>query len=336
VKAVDLDRDGALDVVITSNAIPHQFGETPTNYIFKNDGKGNFKNITSSFSPSFEHIGCVTYLEVADLDGNGFDDLVVVGTWMPVTLFLNNGRSMSPLVLPESKGWWKSVAVCDFDKDGDLDIVAGNWGDNTRLSASPKEPIHLYRADFDNNGNTETLITYFYRGKETPIASKDELAKQLPFINKRFLSYHDFAVGDLKDIFPQGKLERALKKEATTLFTSYYENKGNNKFSCHILPIGAQESSVNGILIDDFNNDDYQDIFLVGNNYEISPQLGRLDASHGVLLLNDQSGFFKEYPLLTFNVAGAARDIQKLKINRKSYYVVTINNGKPVFLEKEK
>lgn len=334
VKAIDIDNDGDHDVIICSNALPGKFGESANNFIFRNDGTGHFEDVSQIFGSSLYYAGLITDVAVADIDKNGFMDLVAVGTWMPITIFMNDGKSLTQRELPDTEGWWKSVVIGDFDKDGDLDFVAGNWGYNSRLIASDKEPIRLYRNDFDNNGNAETLITYFHRGQETFISSMDELSKQLPFIRKKFPTYREFASARIDEVFDKEKLNKSLKKQVKMLATSYFENDGNNNFRCHVLPSLAQQSSVNAIAMYDFNNDGYQDLLLVGNNYEISTQLGRLDASHGVLLLNDQAGFFQEFGSQDFNIPGAARDIKKVTIKEAVYYVIAMNNDKPVFLKK--
>ncbi len=334
IRAVDIDNDGDNDVIICSNSLPGKFGESASNYIFRNDGTGHFEDVSQLVGNSFQQAGLITDVAIADIDKNGFMDIVAVGTWMPITLFMNDGKSLTQVQLAGTHGWWKSIAIEDFDKDGDLDFVAGNWGHNSRLSATSKEPIRLYRNDFDDNGDAETLITYFHRGQETFIASMDELSKQLPFIRKKYPTYREFASARVDEVFSSGKLNNAMKKEVKTLSTSYFENDGNNNFICHVLPATAQQSSVNSIAIDDFNNDGYLDLLLLGNNYELSTQLGRLDASHGVLLLNDQAGFFQESETQNFNISGPARDIKKVNIRGQVHYVITINNDKPVFLKK--
>lgn len=334
VKAIDINNDGYSDVVIGSNSLPGRFGEPASNLIFMNDGNGIFTDVTISFSKDFRQVGLINDLAIADIDGNGFSDIVAVGDWMPLTIFFNDGKVLKTVSIPDTEGWWNTLALQDFDNDGDLDIVAGNWGHNTRLMASIREPIELFRSDFDDNGTIETLITYYYKGKRTVLASKDELHKQMPFIKKKFLFYNDFARANVEDIFSKEKLKSAMRKEVKVLSTSYFENVGANKFKIHILPAEAQQSSVNKVFVDDFDADGFMDVLLVGNNYEISTQLGRLDASHGVLLLNDQAGYFKSTSNQNFNIAGPARDIGKIIIRGNTYYVVTINNNRPIFLKK--
>ncbi len=332
---IDLENDGDLDLIITSNTIPNEFGKISKNYILLNDGKGYFTESTQLVSDDFMNAGLIEDIAHFDFDGNGFEDLLVVGLWMEPTIFYNfSGKLRSKsLVHSDAKGWWNTIEIADFDQDGDQDIIAGNWGLNTRLKASKDEPVTLYRYDFDSNEKIDPVLTYFYNGKEIALASKVELSKQLPFLNKKFLSYSDFAQATLKDLFGEDKLGKAEKLKLTELASCYFENKGNNTFDKRLLPLGAQYSSVHDIEIDDFNQDGYLDALLVGNTLEISTQLGRLDASHGVLLLNDQKGFFEEHDQ-TFNVSGASRDIEKIVIMGKDHWIVSINNGTPVFLKR--
>jgi hypothetical protein len=339
VTALDIDNDGDMDISILSNIVPWQFGKTPTQYIFENDGQGNFKDVTLKFGIDFKESGNVTDIVWIDLNEDNFLDAIVVGYWMPIKVFLNDGKKLTlqkNTQLQKTNGWWNSIKANDFDKDGDLDFIAGNWGLNTRLQASKNEPITLYSNDFDDNGTIDPVITYFYQKQETPFASKDELVKQLPFLNKKFLSYKDFAEASFTALLPKDKINGAFKKQVFELGSSYFENQGDNTFKKHQLPFMAQISSVNDIAVDDFNNDGYTDVLLVGNNYNINTQLGKLDASHGLILLNNKKGFFYESLDQDFDISGEARNIDKLSINNEMFYVISINNDVPIFIKLHK
>ncbi|NER16924.1 VCBS repeat-containing protein [Spongiivirga citrea] len=335
--AVDFDKDGDMDIAISSDLVPREFGQTPKQYLFINKGNGVFEDVTNTIAPEFSWLGNVKDMVWKDIDNNGFLDLIAVGHWMPISIFLNDGKKLklqSNKSLENTNGLWNSAQVHDFDKDGDLDIVAGNFGENSKLKASQEYPLTLYRNDFDNNESTETLITYFYKGQETTLASKDELVQQLPQLNKEFLSYNKFAKASLDDLFTSKKLKEAEKKYCYTLSSTYYENDGNGNFTPKILPKLAQLSTVNDVAISDFNKDGYNDLFFVGNNLEISTQLGRMDASHGLLLQNDRNGYFNTNIPQNPIVNGPARNIQQIVVNGEEHFVVTINNGKPIFLKK--
>jgi hypothetical protein len=336
---IDIDNDGDMDISILSNMVPWQFGKTPAQYIFENDGQGNFKDVTLNFGIDFKESGNATDIVWVDLNEDNFLDAIVVGYWMPIKVFMNDGKKLTlqkNTQLQNTNGWWNSIKANDFDKDGDIDFIVGNWGLNTRLKATSDEPITLYSNDFDDNGTIDPVITYFYQKQETPFASKDELVKQIPFLNKKFLSYKDFAEASFTELLPKDKINGAFKKQVFELGSSYFENQGGNTFKKHQLPFMAQISSVNDIAVDDFNNDGYTDVLLVGNNYNINTQLGKLDASHGLILLNNKKGFFYESLDQDFDISGEARNIDKLSINNEMFYVISINNDVPIFIKLHK
>ncbi|XLS28755.1 VCBS repeat-containing protein [Flavobacteriaceae bacterium M23B6Z8] len=338
VTAPDLDNDGLLDVCISVNQLPTQYGKTPKQYFFRNKGNGEFEEIVNRSSLS-ETIGNVQDVSWADLNTDNIPDAILAGHWMPLSILVSKNGTFELLEntgLSETHGWWNVVKTADFDLDGDQDIIAGNWGLNTRLTATPEAPIKLYRNDFDGNGNIEPILTYHYKGEETIFATKDELVKQLPPLNKKFLSYNSFAEASLTDFFSQEKITKAYKKEVKELASCYFENLGNGTFKKHLLPLQAQLSSVHDILIYDFNKDGYPDAFLGGNEYEVSTQLSRLDASHGQLLLNDTKGGFKAVPPAGFQLSGPVRSLKVININNKPCIIAGINNGKPVILEIQK
>lgn len=337
VSIVDLENDGDQDICIMANVEPHQFGITPRQFIFKNNGNGQFTDVTDTLSKDFGFVGNVYDIVWKDLDGNGYKDAILAGHWMPITIFMNDGNKLSRAGiqgLENTSGWWNTIVASDFDNDGDVDIMAGNWGLNSRLRATTDEPIMLYREDFDNNGSDETLVTYFYKGTETTIATKDELAKQLPKLNKKFLSYNDFAGASIEDLFGKRGLNRSIKKDVFMLESCYFENLGNTTFKTHKLPLLAQNSSIHHILVDDLNSDGYKDVVLTGNNFELSTQLGRLDANHGTVLLNDKNGFFNIENLALFDIFGQVRDIEILNYKDQNYFVVGRNKESLLFYKK--
>lgn len=336
VAAVDFDNDGDLDICIASNGLPTKFGESSKQYIFLNDGSGMFTEITPTFAPDLENNINVKDFVWTDLDGNGLPDLIIAGYWTPITIFLNNGKQLIKQAnngLENTNGWWNCIQVADLDNDGYLDILAGNWGLNTKFRASKERPVTLYINDFDNNGSIETVVTYFHGERETVFSSKDELAKQMPFLNKKFLFYKDFAKASLEDLFENDKLDKALKKKVYMLETTYFQNNGNGVFAPKELPFMVQASTVNDIFIEKNDKETINEILMVGNNFEISTQLGRLDASHGLLLQNDGQGnlIWKQ----SLSISGAARKIEKITRNGDTGFIITLNNNSPFFLNKK-
>ncbi|WP_231896412.1 VCBS repeat-containing protein [Gramella sp. MAR_2010_147] len=331
---VDYNNDGFEDIFISANIVPGKLGEDPDHYLLENDGNGNFRKVSTQILP--ENMGMIQDVKWMDMNRDGYEDLIIVGHWIAPTIFLNQqGKGFKKQVsnIDDFSGWWNSLEIADFDNDGDLDIIAGNWGLNSRLTASQERPINLYINDFDDNGTPEPIITFFYEDEETVLSSKDELDQQMPFLKKKFRTYSDFANATFEEIFSKEKLNGSINKKLTELASCYFENRGNGKFRKHRLPLKTQVSPIFAIEKFDFDNDGFDDLLLGGNNYEISTQLGRLDASHGSILINNGTGGFEvsnESP----NISGAARDIESLCIDNTTYFIITTNNGNPLILKK--
>ena len=335
VKAMDLDSDGDLDAFIASGTRSPLDG-SPTQVFLNNISNDGFLLSDNMGASQVTKNGRCNDLLYMDLDGDGIEELITAGDWSPIAVY---SKVKEQFVfqklngLDSTHGWWNAIKAADIDQDGDLDLIAGNWGLNNRLQASIQEPLTLYTKDFDDNGSKETIITYFYQGEETPFVSKDELVKQIPSINKNYLSYHDFATASMDDIFGQENLKSAFQEQVFELASCTFRNNGDGTFTKQRLPFAAQISSVNDIWVEDFNNDGFPDLLLVGNNFEISPQLSSLDASHGVLLLNDTHGNFNEAKGQQFTIPGAARNIEKLEYQGEKYLIITRNNDQPLFLK---
>ncbi len=328
----DLELDGDIDVLVTSNGVPGAFGKAGRNTLYVNDGQGRFA--TKPALPVEAQLGLVEQAQVVDFNGDGYKDLVLAGNWMPVTICMNEqGNFGSCIQLADTEGWWESVVVGDFDQDGDMDIVAGNWGLNSRLQASKREPITLYRYDFDSNGKVDPILTYYYGGIETTLASKDELVQQIPALNKNFLSYEDFADASIEDLFGKETLRIAEKRTVKELASCLFVNDGNMDFKKIKLPALVQYSSVHSIYADDFDDDGWTDLLVAGNTHHISTQLGRLDGSFGTLLLNDKDGFFKA-KVAGPDIRGQVRDIEKLRIGGEEHLIFGINGDRSIFLRK--
>ncbi|MDP3313706.1 VCBS repeat-containing protein [Lutibacter sp.] len=337
----DFDSDGDLDLFMGSNSVPTQYGKKATSYLLENKGNGIFIDVTKQKAKDFLDFGSIHDAVWTDVNKDGFSDLIVVGHWLPITVFLNdNGKQFiqqKNTELESSNGLWNSIVKADFDNDGDDDYVVGNWGQNSVFKASKTEPMRLYLNDFDANGKNDPIITYYNLKKEILFATKDDLFKQIPKLQEKFLGYNMFAKADLHTVFSSNLLKAADKRELYNLNSSYVENLGNGKFKISSLPTIAQWTSVYTMLVVDFNNDGFKDVLMAGNIYEVNTQLSRLDASHGVLLLNNKKGQFYTSMDINrgFSIDGPARSMNKITIKNTTYYVVGVNNESIQFLQKK-
>ena len=297
VAAADFDKDGDLDLFVGGRQIPGKYGYPANSYLLQNDGSGKFTDITATAAPDFQQLGMVTDAKWMDIDSDKDADLVIVGEWMPITVFENNKGKFENVTenmgLENTSGWWNRLALTDWDGDGDLDLFAGNLGTNIKYKASEDKPFRLFVKDFDNNGTNDVYLGYYDSdGVCYPVRGRQCSSQQMPFIKKEFKTYNDFAKASIDEVLGERK-EGAIIQEAKLFESCWIENKGRGQFAVHKLPIQAQTSPVNGIACTDINGDGFTDVLLVGNLYVREVETTRSDAGVGCVFLGDGKGGFK-------------------------------------------
>jgi len=336
VAAADFDGDGAIDPFVGGRGLPGRYGIDPESVLLKNDGHGHFADVTDKVAPGLSHVGMVTDAIWKDIDGDGRPDLIVVGEWMPITVFHNagNGRLVRQDVpgLEKSNGWWNRIIAGDFTGHGRVDFIVGNLGLNTRLQANANEPVTMYVKDFAHNGFLQQIISYYNNGKAYPLALRDDLIRSLTFLKDRYLNYKDYATQTVADVFPRKDLDEAVVKNAYTFATSLVRNNGDGTFTLVPLPLEAQIAPVYGILAGDFEGNGRTDLLMAGNFDGVKPELGKMSAGYGVYLRGDGKGRFTPLRSLAsgFFVSGQARDIQRVRTRKGNIYIVARNNDRPL------
>lgn len=335
VLAGDFNGDGLVDFFFGGRAIPWKYGLSPQSYLFQNQGNGQFRDITREAAEGLAEVGLVKSGSWADLDGDGRPDLLLALEWGPVTAFLNRGNGhLEKKELPSGKGWWNTVLAADFDGDGDVDILAGNTGKNSRLQPTAEHPVRLFVDDFDKNGQTETILSYHLHERELPFANFDELTKALPSLKKKFLYAKDFAKAGLPQLFGQDKLDGAVQRQADTFESILLENKGGMNFQSHALPDALQLSTLNAAaLAGDLNGDGHPEIVLGGNFYDCNLEMGRYDAFFGASLSIGAGGSMSVAPLGDLRIEGQVRRIRPLKIGGKMALVLARNNASSMVIQ---
>jgi len=336
VAAADYDGDGDVDLFVGGRVVPWHYGADPKSTLLQNDGHGHFTDVTRRLAPELEHVGMVTDVIWRDVDGDGRLDLIVVGEWMPITVFHNAGggklvRRNTP-GLEHSEGWWNRIIAGDFAGKGRVDFIIGNVGWNTRLQASEAEPMTMYVKDFNGSGASKQIISLFHSGTSYPIAMRDELIAALPYLKARYPRYADYAGQTVSDIFSPAELAGATFKQAHTFATMLARNNGDGSFTLVPLSRAAQLAPVYAILARDLDGDGKTDLLVAGNFDGVQPEIGRMSAGYGLVLRGDGRGQFT--PLRAaesgFSVPGQARDIQRVRTRRGDLYVVTRNNERPL------
>ena len=334
ISPADFDLDGDYDLFIGSRSVPGAYGLTPTSLLLENRGGGNFTPVDKFQTGGMQTIGMVTDASWGDVDGDGDPDLLVVGEWMQVTLFRNDLTSFTNLTiqagLEKTSGWWNCIKVADMDGDGDLDLLAGNYGLNSMLKPSPEEPVEMYINDFDNNGRPDQILCSYKEGISYPIASLDELSAQIPGLKEKFPNYSNFGGQAVTSVFDLALLKRSIKKKAILFESCLFVNNGRGFFEIKKLPREAQFSPVRDMLSGDFNLDGLPDLILCGNNYQVRPSLGRQDASYGWYLQGMGENKFYSQPIARsgLKIKGDSRKILLLESDGKQHFIVGVNNEK--------
>ena len=174
-------------------------------------------DVTKDKLPELKNIGLVTASTWIDYDGDSWEDLVIVGEWMPIRFFKNNQGTFKEdtkqVFKSDQNGWWFSIEKGDFDNDGDQDLVVGNLGTNYKYQASVEKPFSIYLNDFDKNEVKDIVLSYSTGSEEYPVRGRQCSSEQMPAIKKKFKNYDAFASASLKDIYTDQMLDNSLKYE---------------------------------------------------------------------------------------------------------------------------
>jgi hypothetical protein len=344
VKAIDFDNDGDLDLFIGGRCLPGKYPMPVSSFIYRNDSKNGqikFTDVTTGVAKDLENIGMVCDAIWTDFDNDGWTDLIIVGEWTPVTFLKNNHGEFENVTqqsgIGNQIGWWNSIAAGDFDNDGDIDYIVGNLGQNSFFRASDEYPVNIYAKDFDNNGSVDAIVTIFLKGKdgikkEYPAMSRDDITGQLPSLKKKFLTYKEFALADIHQIFPDDQMKGVLILRANNFKSCFLKNNGNGKFELTPLPAQAQMAPLNGMVVDDFNGDGNLDVAIAGNDYGNEVLNGRYDAMNGLVLLGDGKGNFAAQTILQSGlfIPGDAKALVKLRGPDNNYLLAASQNRGPL------
>lgn len=344
----DYDGDGDLDLFIGGRIVPGHYAQPPKSYLLQNEGGEDsgvtFKDVTREKAPELNNIGMVTDALWHDYNADGKIDLVLAGEWMPLTFFENDGHILknvtTKLELENTVGWWNSLAIEDLDNDGDMDIVAGNLGLNSKYKSTKKSPFEIYVNDFDGNKRQDIVLSVTKKGTRLPLRGRECSSQQVPSIKTKFETFDAFASADLNEIYGEQLLEKALHYTIDTFAHHWFENKGNGSYERHQLPIESQFSSINDIVFFNYNQDNFPDILVAGNLYDTEVETPRSDAGIGLVLQNNgKKGFdaisLDKSGLLIDNEVKAIAEIKFGKTGKQGF-VFAINNDKPKLVSFEK
>ncbi|UII25489.1 VCBS repeat-containing protein [Fulvivirga maritima] len=335
VRPYDYDGDGDLDLFVGGRLTSGRYPYPGSSYLLQNNtknGKVSFTVVTNEVAPGLENAGMVTDALWTDFNNDGQIDLMVVGEWMPIKVYINNNGTFEDrsgdYFTGNTSGWWFSIASGDFDNDGDTDYVLGNLGLNYKYQAVPGKPFNIYASDFDKDKSSDIVLSYHNSGQEFPVRGRGCSSQQIPAIKAKFKDYYTFSRANVIDIYGEENLENALSYSVESFASIYLENK-EGKYDMLNLPNEAQMSPINDILVKDWNNDGNLDLVVAGNLFASEVETPRADAGIGLCLLGDGEGGFKA---MNFNESGIfmpydVKQMAEIKLGRKEGFVSVSNQG---------
>ncbi|HEU5054152.1 MAG TPA: VCBS repeat-containing protein [Hanamia sp.] len=338
VKIADYDNDKDNDILLIGGI--SGTSKADESYLLQNDGKGHFKNVTNEVLPQLRKLGSITDASWVDIDNDGWLDLVVIGQWMEPIVFKNkHGNFVQQELTDDSgklKGCWRSIECADINGDGFPDILLGNLGLNSKLTASYDFPLKLYQLDVDNNQRTDQIIAIAKNGKYYPFETVQELEKNMPYLKTKYKSYREVAGKTLEQIFGD-ELSHAEVSEANTLASMILINNKNGKFTAKELPSALQWTPINSLIVDDLNKDGMKDLITGGNFFVSIPYEGQYDAmpllfSKG----NNRGNFSPQFPLPDAfdKISEEVKSIRLIDLaNQHKGILIAISNHQVILLE---
>jgi enediyne biosynthesis protein E4 len=334
VAAGDMDGDGDIDLFVGERVKLFNYGVPCSGTLYRND-RGRLTDVTETVAPGLKNLGMITDAQWADLNGDKKLDLVVVGEYMPISIWINEGTKMTQQTtaygLDRSQGWHYSITIADVNKDQKPDLIVGNHGLNSRFKADDTHPVCLHINDFDQNGTVEQILCNYEEDQSYPIVLKHDLVKQLPYLKKKYLQYSKYQNQTIENIFSEQERARMLTLYAYDMETTVYLNTGKT-FVKNRLPSEVQYSSTYSVCALDVNGDGHIDLVGGGNLYATKPEIGRYDASQGWVCYGDSRGGWTYVAERSsgIRVDGEVRQILPIMVDGRSHLLFVRNNASPV------
>ena len=338
----DFNNDGKEDLLVLGRQIPGNYPAPASSYILKNVSTLNnvkFEIFAEMQAPEFQNLGMATSAVISDFDNDDRLDIIVIGEWMPIRAFKNTTSGFKEIsealgLTKDTTGWWWSIEQGDFDGDGDMDYIVGNNGLNYKYKATKEETFDIFVNDFDKDNTADIVLSYYNDGKQYPLRGRECSSQQIPGIKQKFQDYESFAEATLEDVYSEKALASALHYQVKSFASIYLEN-ANGKLVVHQLPIEAQTSCINQILVNDYDKDGYLDCLIAGNLHVSEVETPRNDAGYGLFLKGNGKGGFEAVPASHsgFFVPGDVKGMAPIKTNNESYIIAAKNNDYLQFIK---
>ncbi len=330
----DFNGDSLIDLFIAGRNKPNQYPFSAESYLLIQESNGRFKDETSKYFRENNLPGMITDIAYEDINNDGLKDLVFSSEWDAPSIYLRNKSTFEKqgkTGFEDLIGWWQSVLAHDFDKDGDVDLIFGNIGENNKFHPSEKKPIGLYAGDLDQNGTHDIVLTKHYKKKVVPVRGKECSTEQLPYLKDKFKYYGDFASSSIYEIL-EAEYVNHVDSFSVNNFSSFIAlNHGKGSFfSIHKLPFEAQLAPICSMVASDFNKDGFTDVFCAGNIKETEPGTTSYDGNSGIMILGQGNGLFESSLDADFSGArcnGNVTDMKVIRLGKSQYGIIVANNN---------
>ncbi len=308
----DLEGDGQLELFVGGRVQAGRYPEPVSSRLWRRTGDGWAED--AGVTALFDRLGMVSGAVFTDLEGDGFPELVVACEWGPLRIFRNRGGTLSPWVpevfwpgegvegqrrgggrgsfarLDQMSGWWNGVTGGDFDGDGRIDLLASNWGQNTKYEDHRQHPLLLYFGDLAEGGGGDVLEAFYDAGlgKVVPWMHLGRVGAAIPGVGRRYTSFREFGLAGVSEILG-ARFAEAGQVQATWLESTLFLNRTNG-FEVVPLPALAQWAPAFAVAVADFDGDGCEDAFLGQNFFATEPETSRYDGGRGLVLRGDGRG----------------------------------------------